>query len=89
MGKVWVANPITDTVSVFTNSGIELSGDPAYNAAGDIYSPVSVAIDGSGNVWVTNFDGALVELIGAAAPVVTPIVANLVSPYGGSAVFRP
>jgi DNA-binding beta-propeller fold protein YncE len=89
MGKVWVANPTTDTVSVFTNTGTELSGDPAYTAAGDIYSPVSVAIDGSGNVWVANFDGELVELIGAAAPVVTPIVANLVSPYGSSAVYRP
>ncbi len=89
MGKVWVANPTTDTVSVFSNSGTELSGDPAYTAGSNIYSPVSVAIDGSGNVWVADYNGALIELIGAAAPVVTPIVANLVSPYGSSTVYRP
>ena len=36
--------------------------------------PVNLAIDPSGNVWTTNFEGSEVtEMIGAAAPVVTPI----------------
>ena len=38
-----------------------------------------IAVDGSGNVWFTNHDsaGAVEELIGAATPVITPIVAGL------------
>jgi len=40
--------------------------------------PYFVAIDGSGNVWVTCYGSASVtELIGAAAPVITPIAAGL------------
>jgi hypothetical protein len=37
---------------------------------------LNVAIDPSGNVWVTNYIGnSVVELVGAAAPVVTPLSA--------------
>jgi hypothetical protein len=88
-GNVWVANSGSNTVSLFTNSGSEISGDPAYTGSGTIYAPVNVALDGSGDVWVTNANGSLTELIGASVPVVTPVVANLVSPYGTSAVNRP
>ena len=39
--------------------------------------PLGIAIDGSGNVWLSNSgtdtNGTVVELIGSAAPVVTPI----------------
>jgi hypothetical protein len=43
--------------------------------------PVTVAIDGSGNVWIGNLSGSgaaqatgsITELIGAATPVVTPL----------------
>jgi hypothetical protein len=39
-------------------------------------SPAAIAIDGSGNVWVTNTgDSSLTEFVGAAAPVVTPLAA--------------
>jgi len=35
---------------------------------------LNVAIDPSGNVWVTNYIGnSVVEMVGAAAPVVTPL----------------
>ena len=35
---------------------------------------LNLAIDPSGNVWITNYlGGAVVELVGAAAPVVTPL----------------
>jgi hypothetical protein len=42
--------------------------------------PLNVAIDPSGNVWITNYtnsntNGALTEIVGAAAPVVTPLSA--------------
>ena len=88
-GDVWTANFNGDSVTPFTSSGIGLSGDPGYTGSGTVYGPVSVALDGSGDVWVTNYDGTLTELIGASSPVVTPIAANLVAPYGSAAVNRP
>jgi hypothetical protein len=40
--------------------------------------PLNLAIDPSGNIWITNFTnntttGSVVEIVGAAAPVVTPL----------------
>jgi DNA-binding beta-propeller fold protein YncE len=88
-GNVWVANFNNNSVSEFTNSGVGVTPNPAYTGSGTIYGPVNVAVDGSGDVWVTNSNGSLTEMIGAAGPVVTPVVANLVSPYGTAAVNRP
>jgi hypothetical protein len=88
-GQVFVANFNNNSVSEITNSGTPLTSSPAYRAGSVIYGPVNVAVDGSGNVWVTNYIGNVVELIGVGSPVVTPIVANLVAPYGSSAVNRP
>jgi hypothetical protein len=62
---------------------------PQYEAAGattltnELAGPLNIAIDPSGNVWTTNFGGnAIVEIVGVAAPTVTPlgVAANL----GGS-----
>jgi hypothetical protein len=56
------------------------------------YLAYGVAVDGSGNVWASfpaNTSNMVVELIGAATPVVTPVIANLLSPYGSSAVNKP
>ena len=60
----------------FSNSGTALSFN-GYGAEG-------LAIDGSGDVWVTG-GPQVVEFIGAASPVVTPVAANLVSPYSAPA----
>jgi streptogramin lyase len=39
-----------------------------------LYGSLNVAIDPSGNVWVTNYTGnSIAEIVGAAAPVVTPL----------------
>lgn len=36
--------------------------------------PLNLAIDPSGNIWITNYTGSTVtEMVGAAAPVVTPL----------------
>jgi hypothetical protein len=36
--------------------------------------PLNIAIDPSGNVWITNLLGnSVAEMVGAAAPVVTPL----------------
>ncbi|MES2390697.1 MAG: NHL repeat-containing protein [Acidobacteriota bacterium] len=88
-GRAWAANFNGNTVSVFTNTGAPLSPSPGYNANSGIYGPVNIALDGSGDVWVTNYNGSLTQLIGAGTPVVTPIAANLASPYGSAAVNRP
>jgi hypothetical protein len=88
-GNVWVTNSI-GSLSEFNSSGTAISGSNGYEAV-SLDSPVALAIDGSGNVWVTNFDASagVTEFVGAAAPVVTPMTANLQSPYGAHAVNRP
>ena len=98
-GNVWVTNADVDTVhgsngqiSEFTSSGVPITGSIGYQDGNR--SEVNPAIDGSGNVWVQGPEypsgtGSLVEIVGAATPVVTPIVANLQAPYGSYAVNQP
>ena len=81
----WIANsgacttctPSTYSVSEFSNSGAALS--PATTGfVHTMSAPNDVAIDGSGNVWVVS-SGAVnyvTEIVGAAAPAVTPIALN-------------
>lgn len=88
-GNVWVANNSSNTVIELNSSGTPISGTSGYGNGG-VNSPFYVAIDGSGNVWVTNLGtSSMTQFIGAATPVVTPIVANLKSPYGSKAVNKP
>lgn len=69
-----------------SNSGVQLAPstnpDPRAGAGyqGYLRSPSSVAVDGSGDVWVnsnyasgTSYSFYLGEMVGAAAPVVTPL----------------
>jgi NHL repeat len=96
-GNVWVANrgstatspPYPDSsISEFNSSGVAISPSTGYQAGLNI--SLSLAIDGSGNVWTTNTNlNTVTEFVGAATPVVTPIVANLLTPYGARAVNRP
>jgi len=92
-GNVWTTDwdaGSGHSVSELNSSGTAISPSTGYQAGGLTtvlgISPQWIAIDGSGNVWVTPGPG---ELVGAATPVVTPIVANLKSPYGSHAVNRP
>ena len=75
-GNVWTAN--LGSVSEFSGAGAALSPSLGYGYAEYFDSPQSIAIDGSGNAWVAN-DGnySVSELIGLAAPVITPICAGL------------
>ena len=73
-GNVWVANSLGDNLSEFSNTGAVMT--PSGLTGAQIDEPDGIAIDGSGDVWVTNVaDSVLVEFVGAAAPVVTPMVA--------------
>jgi hypothetical protein len=83
-GSVWAANyygglgSITGSVSEFSSSGSAISPPTGY-VGGSLSGSNGVAIDGSGDVWVTEDygNGGLTEFIGAATPVITPIAAGL------------
>jgi hypothetical protein len=89
--NVWVANsnPTDNEISELNSAGVAITGSTGYRG-GNLDKPIGIAIDGSGDVWVANdTNSSLTEFIGAAGPVVTPIGANLVSPYGSHAVNLP
>ena len=90
-GNVWVVNNSGNSISEFTSSGVAITGASGYTG-GLLNAPNLPAIDGAGNLWVANgADGAdsITEFVGVASPVVTPIVANLLAPYGAHAVNKP
>lgn len=96
-GNVWVANrggtntsaPFPDSsLSEFTSAGVAISPSTGYQAGLNL--SLSLAIDGSGDVWVSNATlNTVTQFVGAASPVVTPIVANLLYPYAARAVNKP
>lgn len=85
-GHVWVTN-------YFGSSITELAGSAA-SSPGQILSPTAgwardanlvegyaVAIDASGNLWITNFfTNTLTEIVGLATPVKTPLLGPVQSP---------
>jgi hypothetical protein len=67
-------------VAEFASSGNLLSPPDVNGGIGDggfgsdrLYLGSHAVIDGSGNVWVTNYANALDEIVGVAVPVVTPL----------------
>jgi len=86
-GSPWIANAGGAGVSAFTSGGTALSGSTGYgSSSGYVLGAKGIAIDGSGNVWVTSSgSNSVAELVGAATPVVTPVVASLVAPYSNAA----
>jgi streptogramin lyase len=89
-GNVFTSNYSNDNISEFNSTGTPVSPSYGWQPVNGMSYLAQIAIDGSGNVWVANKDGnSLVEAVGLAAPVVTPIAANLVTPYGLHAVNLP
>lgn len=85
-GNIWTGNiapgtGVLGSVSELDNSGFPLSPNTGYTAAG-LNNTAALAIDASGNVWVTDTDasGSVVELIGAAVPVRTPLIGPPTAP---------
>lgn len=91
LGRVFAANSSLShpsqpgTLTVFSNDGTLLSRSNSgygYSANGtlpiNVFGPRGIALDSSGNVWVAGDAGSpvLVELIGLAAPVLTPLSAG-------------
>jgi streptogramin lyase len=71
-GMVWTPSSNTGVISEFDSSGnpIITTGFATEPGGKGFWG---VAIDGSGNVWSTAIDGALVQIVGAATPVLTPL----------------
>lgn len=79
-GHVWVANyrgtSITELAGTTGASpGQILSPTAGYAVDADLNNPYAIAVDASGNLWLTNFTSNLVtEIVGAAVPVKTPLI---------------
>jgi sugar lactone lactonase YvrE len=80
-GRVWVGNFHKGTVSEFAgyNSatpGMPLSPGGGLGTDAQLGTPFALAIDASGNLWVTNANGAntVTVFVGLATPVKTPLL---------------
>jgi len=83
-GNVWVANQDpngNNGVVELTNSGTQV-GD--FISAGGAFANANgadnVALDASGNVWVAGDSNYVIEVVGAAAPVKTPVIEQPTKP---------
>ncbi len=77
-GHVWVANYLGSSITELAGStaaspGQILSPTHGYGADAGFVQAFAVAVDASGNLWITNFNtNTLTEIIGLASPVKTP-----------------
>jgi HYDIN/CFA65/VesB-like, Ig-like domain len=70
---IWTVNNVGNSLSEFSPTGSSIS--PITGYAGGLNGPLGLAIDSAGNLWVANYNGdSITEFIGAAAPVVTPLL---------------
>ncbi len=77
-GNAWLANYNNSSVSEFSKTGTAITPSKGYTAVGGLSLPYGIAIDSSGNVWVPAIaTKSVAELIGAATPVITPLVAGV------------
>ena len=84
-GDVWFSNfgnssinYVNSSITEFSKSGSILSTANGYLGSGSLAALSDLAIDGSGDVWVTNNrNKSISEVIGVAVPVITPISAGL------------
>lgn len=88
-GAIWVTDSSLAALNVFNAAGAVLSGATGYSTGS--LAADSIAIDGSGNVWFTPVnatttpgDNSIREMIGAAAPAVTPLAAAVAANTLGS-----
>jgi hypothetical protein len=85
-GHVWVANYRGPSITELAGSGSASAGQilsPTAGYASDaaMLEAAQIAIDASGNLWVTNFyTNTLTEIIGLATPVKTPQLGPVQAP---------
>jgi sugar lactone lactonase YvrE len=73
-GNIWIPGNGLNSLVEVSNSGTLISPATGYTGSGWVGS-TGIAVDGSGNVWMTG--AGVAEIIGAAAPVITPLCAGL------------
>ena len=85
-GHVWITNILGSSITELAGSAASSPGQILSPTAGwaqdtNIGEGWAVAIDASGNLWVTNFStNVLTEIIGLAVPVKTPQLGPVQSP---------
>jgi hypothetical protein len=79
----WTAN-VNGSISHLAHNGATISPSTGYQASG-VTQQLGLAVDASGNLWTAGINNStpindyyLVEWVGVAAPVATPLVQNLV-----------
>jgi streptogramin lyase len=77
-GTVWVANYRGNSISEVSgassaSAGIFLSPAGGFGVDASLSQPYGLALDGSGNVWVSNFgNDTITQFLGIATPIKTP-----------------
>jgi DNA-binding beta-propeller fold protein YncE len=85
-GNVWIANyrglSITELAgATATAPGSALSPSGGLGADADLLEAYAIAVDASGNLWISNFgSNTLTQFIGLASPVRTPLLTLPVAP---------
>jgi streptogramin lyase len=85
-GNVWIANFRSPSIAELAGATAAIPGaalSPATGLGTDaaLLEAYAIAIDPSGNLWVTNFgSNTLTQFIGAAAPVKTPLIGPPATP---------
>ncbi len=80
VGNIWVANyrapAVTELAGASASTpGAALSPSPGWATDSGISEAFGLAIDASGNVWITDFaTDTLTEMVGMAVPVQTPLL---------------
>jgi len=87
-GNLWIANyrgssitELSGTASVETPPGTPLSPSSGLGAHSAMRQSYAIAVDASGNLWVSNLgSNTVTEFIGIAAPVRTPLIGPPTAP---------
>jgi streptogramin lyase len=85
-GHVWITNYLGSSITELAGStaaspGQILSPTHGYAADAGFVQAFAIAVDASGNLWITNFNtNTLTEIIGLATPVKTPQLGPAQSP---------
>lgn len=79
-GNVWIANyrgvSVTELMgATMATPGAAISPSGGLGAGAALSGAYAIAVDASGNLWITNFSSSvLTEFVGVATPVKTPLI---------------
>lgn len=82
-GRAWVANYRGAGMTALAGTadtlpGAALSGPAGWGSDLQLSESFGIAVDAAGNVWVSSYgDNRLIEFVGAAAPVKTPLLGGV------------